>query len=125
MAMIEANIKGTDVPLVTDYPDEIYEKAVATYNNYLEWREQVKLNIVSVEEHLVYKDLWGVTPDIIAEINGKLSVMEVKCTKALHPEFLVQLAAQKLAWNDVHPTNPITGGFHVSRLLSPSNALRI
>tara|TARA_Y100000310_G_scaffold183432_1_gene183569 strand:+ start:691 stop:1455 length:765 start_codon:yes stop_codon:yes gene_type:complete len=116
MGMIEANLKGTKMPHIDDYTKEIYEKAWATHENYLEWTKQVGLKVVSVEEHLVYNDLWGVTPDIIAEVNGKLSVMEVKCTKAIHPEFLVQMAAQRMAWDSNYPTNPIAGGFHVLRL---------
>jgi len=38
-----------------------------------------------------------------------------KTSNAIYPDHIIQLAAYKVLWEENHPDQPITGGFHLCR----------
>ena len=92
--MVEAHIKGYEMPDMTKYPEDIADLASRAYRNYLEWEANVNLRIVETELSLVsnrYK--YGGTIDAIALVGMRLIVTDWKTSNGLYPDHLIQLAA--------------------------------
>lgn len=95
---------------------DVVTKAQKAYESYLLWEKQTKLKIVAQEMLLVsevYK--FGGTPDAVGEIDGKLCILDWKTGNALYRDALIQVAAYKALWEENHPDQLITGGFHICR----------
>jgi|SRR5689334_2414676 len=115
-AMIEADIKGRPLPRVEN-PD-IMSKAEAAYLNFLEWKGMVKFELLTMEVPCVSEGLqFGTTIDVLALVgeNKRRSVVEVKTSNAVYEDMLIQMAAQKCAWDECHPSEPIEE-FHLLKL---------
>lgn len=114
-AMIESDLKGKkfDDSLYAD--TELYSKAETAYINFLEWKERNQVQPIAIEPHLVSEiHQYGATPDYIGYINGKASLLDWK-TGGVYEDHLIQLAAYKVAWEEVHPDMPLDGGFNLIR----------
>ena len=134
--MIEYDIKGKDwfVDQTSDFLKkykEIIDKAETCYINFLDWKKQVKFEVIHSEIHLVSEIYqYGATPDCIAEINGKLSLFDWKTGSGVYPDMLIQLAAYKQVWEENCSTiadvgaeelktycgDPLLGGFYLLRI---------
>jgi hypothetical protein len=57
---------------------------------------------------------FGGTPDAVGRINGQLSLLDWKTSKAIYAEYLIQLAAYAHLWNS-NRGEQITGGIHCCR----------
>jgi hypothetical protein len=42
-------------------------------------------------------------------------LLDWKTSNAIYRDYLVQVAAYKWLWEEVHPDQPLTGGFHICR----------
>jgi hypothetical protein len=116
-AMIEANIK--DRPFIKDpkYSQEEIGKAETCLLNFLEWRKMVNLKTLTTEVNLVSEIYgYGATPDLIGVVIDKLSLIDWKSSSGLYPDYLIQLAAYKVAWEENNPDKPLEGGFHLLRI---------
>jgi hypothetical protein len=110
--LIECDLK-CDEPDVSQYPKESLDLAETSFLNYLQWRDSVHLEPIAIEPHLVSeKHQFGTTPDCIAKINGKPSVFEWK-SGGIYEDYLLQLAEQKVIWEENNPEILLTGGFHL------------
>lgn len=113
--MIEYEIKGKEVDL-TQFPMDVVEQAKQCYANWQEWKERNKFEPVESELSLVSeKHQYGGTIDIIAIINDKLSLVDIKTGKEVYEDHIIQLVAYKQLWDENFPENPLTGGFHIIR----------
>jgi len=103
-SMIEACIKKQPQPDISKVETDTLKKACQAYDNYLEWANQMKVELVTMEVPLV-SERWqaGTTCDVIALVAGKLSIVEIKTSNDVYAEMLVQCAFQVEAWNEVHP----------------------
>jgi hypothetical protein len=113
--LIESHLKQfpTDV---NGYPKSALHDGTVAYHNFLQWSEQFKFKPIAVEPHLVSeKYQLGGTPDVIAEVMGKLCVVDWK-TGRTYEDLFLQLAFYKIVWEENNPDLPITGGFHVLRI---------
>jgi len=110
--LIECDLKRED-PDVSKYPKETVDLAETSFLNYLEWRLSVDFEVIAVEPHLVSeKYQFGTTPDCIAKIKNKPSIFEWKAG-GIYEDYLLQLAEQKVIWEENNPNVLITGGFHL------------
>jgi len=83
---------------------------------FLEWWEQTNLKVYKQEIPLVSeKHRFGGTPDWILETSKGLAIGDIKTSKAIYADHLVQVAAYKTLWEENYPNEPITGGFHICR----------
>lgn len=109
-AMIEADIKNQPMPDMSKFSPEIVAKAETGFLNYLEWKLGTKLDLLTMETPVVSeKYQYGTTIDIIARTNGKTCIVEVKSSNAIYEEYLIQVSAQRQAWNENYPDKPIEG----------------
>ena len=110
---VEAFIRGQSFV----YPEEseIVQKARKAFGAFIEWAEQTQLKATHTEVSMISeKHKYGGTMDALL-ISGKRSVGDWKSSNALYPEYLVQIAAYGKLWEENHPDEPITGGYHLLR----------
>jgi len=99
-----------------EYTDKDVDLAENSFLNFLEWERQFKLEPVAIEPILINdRDGYGSTPDLVAYVLGKLSILDWKSGKFFESGFL-QFAANKTNWEYNYPDQPITGGFHLLRI---------
>jgi hypothetical protein len=123
--MVEASIRGNDpMEIADDLEKEIglgqttdYEQVMSAFSAFQEWFESNNFEILSQEEQFVSEThLYGGTPDAIAK-DGKnrIVILDWKTSDGVYAEYLYQLAAYRILWNEVHPEQPLTGGSHLCR----------
>jgi hypothetical protein len=114
-AMVEADIKGMklETPLA---PADVVQKAIAAFGAYQSWARSSKLVVIEQEMMLVSeKHRYGGTPDAIGELDGQLCLLDWKTSNSVYSDYLLQLAAYRILWEEKHPDRPLTGGFHLCR----------
>lgn len=118
-SMVEASIAGRapyEVPELKQLDDNGQLQAQSAFENYREWAAQSRLEIVAQEMQLVSeKYRFGGTPDAIGKIDGVLCLVDWKTSSGVYADFLLQLAAYRLLWEENNPDQPLTGGFHLCR----------
>ena len=113
--MVEASISGNEVPDLSKYPIGVVKQALQGHENYLKWADTTNMQITEQEIPLVSERYqFGGTPDAIM-VKGELALGDWKTSNGVYPDYLIQLAAYKVLWEENHPDRPITGGFHLCR----------
>ena len=114
--MKQAHLKGQDPHLVEkDFSKETVDKAHNVFLIFLEWMDQHKVEPIAVEESMVSEELQvGGTPDLVAKIDGYISIEDTKSSNDLYPENWIQVAAYGLIWNELHPDRSIER-YHINR----------
>jgi hypothetical protein len=102
-AMAEADVKGTPMPVrpgsPTEAEAETWTKAEAAYSAYRDWKESSKFRLILSEVSFVSNDLrFGGTLDAVAELNGRVCLVDFKTSNSMHPEHLIQMAAYRHLW---------------------------
>lgn len=115
-AAVEARIRGNSVEAVFSVAvDGVREAGQRAFAAFEEWATQTNLQVTQTEVSMISeKYRYGGTMDALL-ISGKRSVGDWKSSNALYPEYLVQVAAYGVLWEENHPDEPITGGYHLLR----------
>ncbi len=80
--------------------DEFIQKSLMSFER---WYEEIKPTVITKELFLYHKDLpWAGTPDIIATINGRLSIIDIKTGDYRKTHEIQQLMYMDL-WNLIFP----------------------
>ncbi|MFA5322707.1 MAG: PD-(D/E)XK nuclease family protein [Smithella sp.] len=114
--MVENFIRGTLAPMPE--LNEIDHKAVVSaYEAFQEWFDSNKFKVVAQEIQLVSEiHLYGGTPDAIAmDGKGRLCLLDWKTSNGVYQDYLFQLGAYRMLWNENNPDNQLTGGSHLCR----------
>jgi hypothetical protein len=91
-------------------------KAQQAFDMFLEWWEQTSLKVYKQEIPLVSEQYrFGGTPDWILETPKGLAIGDIKTSKGIYVDYLIQVAAYKQLWEENYPNEPITAGFHICR----------
>jgi hypothetical protein len=118
-AMVEVRINGGDpetAPELAELDDEGKDKARNAFGMYEKWAAMSNLEIVDQEMQLVSERYrFGGTPDAIGRVDGALCLVDWKTSNGVYADYLLQLAAYKLLWEEAHPDQPLNGGFHLCR----------
>lgn len=118
-AMVEVSIDGGNPETAAAYLElntEDQAKAANAYGMYKAWASQSRLEIIDQEMALVSeKHRFAGTPDAIGRIDGQLCLVDWKTSNGVYSDYLLQLAAYRLLWEENHPDQPLTGGFHLCR----------
>jgi hypothetical protein len=113
--MVEAWIHGGTYTPDDDVDPAVLMKAQGAFGAFLEWAHQTSLKVTHTEVAMVSEQhQFGGTLDAML-VNGKLALGDWKTSNALYADYLYQLAAYGLLWDEHHPDQPITGGFHLVR----------
>lgn len=120
--MIEAAILGRDAPPApTGTPPEVLQKAQNAFAQFLEWREQTRIEIVATERPYVSERLqFGGTVDAIGrDLKGRIVLLDWKTSGAVYSDMLIQLAAYALLLEECAP-EWTPQGFHLLRVAKES-----
>lgn len=112
--MVEADIRGWKFD-PTSYSTLALAMAKPAFASYFKWKEQTNLKPFQTETSLVSEKYeFGGTFDALLAGN-QLTLGDWKSSSGIYPDYLMQLAAYKVLWEEHNPAHPITGGFHLIR----------
>jgi hypothetical protein len=112
--MVEHDIYGQAFDLA-GYDESTITKAQGAFSAYKEWKEQTNLTIAEAEVPLLSRvHRFGGTLDAIL-VQGKLALGDWKTSNGIYADYLLQLSAYQILWEENFPDRPITGGFHLLR----------
>jgi hypothetical protein len=91
-------------------PPRIQDKAQWAFMAWEDWAKSVQLKPILIEQ-VVYSRRYGFagTLDLLAEIKGKLTVVDWKTGKAVYDEAHLQNAAYRVAIREMGHANPVAG----------------
>lgn len=96
-------------------PSEL-KKALTALEGFTEWISMSRAVVIATEVPLVSEaHLVGGTLDAVIQVNDKFYIGDWKTSNSLYADYLCQIAAYKLLWEENHPQYPIDGGFHLVR----------
>jgi hypothetical protein len=118
--MVEADLYGATFDS-SGCDAMVVANAEGAFKAYKEWRSQTNLEVVETETPLVSRVYrYGGTPDAMA-IKGELSLLDWKTSNGVYADYLLQLAAYQILWEENYPDRPIKGGFHLLRFSKPEH----
>jgi hypothetical protein len=93
--MVLCHLKN-EKPELKDYTSNQIDLAENCMISYLEWEKLHPLKPLVIEEPLVSEE-WGFggTPDLLAEMNGDICLIDFKTGKAIYDEYFYQLSAYR------------------------------
>lgn len=114
-AMIEAFIQGQD-PGAVEGEESLLEKARQGYQAFRLWLGQTRIEIKETEMALVSEEhRFGGTPDAVGcTPNGEYVLLDWKTSNRIYADYLIQLAAYQLLWEESHSMLPLKT-FHLLR----------
>ena len=83
----------------TAEPQVEREEALSAFVAFLEWVDTVQLEVMETEQR-VLGDFYAGTLDIKAKINGNITILDLKTSKAIYPEYRYQIAAYRATQTD-------------------------
>jgi len=120
--LIECHIKGIKPDIEGTYQtienrEESLKKANLGYKNFCEWVSMVDFKPFLSEKVCISEvHRYGTRIDCLAFIRKKLSIVDWKLTKDIYPDYLLQLAAHQVVWNELNPDKPLDGGMHILKI---------
>lgn len=116
--MVEAYLRKQDhMAILKSVPEEMATKALNAFQMFRDWKDQTRIEIITdfQEVSMVSEQYqYGGTPDAIGILDGKHILLDWKTSNAVYSDYLMQLAAYKLLWEENgHPE--INGGFYLCR----------
>ena len=102
-ALIEGHLTGEVMIDELEYAPKDFEKAEGAFMAYLEWENKHEPVVVATEVPLVSDEYrYGGTLDLVAKIDGVLTLVDFKTSKAMYPDHIIQLAAYQELWRETH-----------------------
>lgn len=97
------------------YSEATINLAKNAFASFLEWSKQTKLEIAAAEVSLISKaHRFGGTMDGVL-VQEKLSLADWKTAKGVYADYVLQLAAYGILWEENYPERPLLGGYHLCR----------
>ena len=114
-ALVEAHISGTEPPDLDNNP--VANQAMQGYQNYLTWEENSKIKILFQEVELVseFYQFGGCIDGIGLDSKENWIIIDWKTSSGIYVDALIQLGAYKILWDENHPPQKISGGYHLCR----------
>jgi len=103
---IEAHVKGQIErkkiePDLTEYSQDVIDKAETVFLAFLDWEKHNSLTYTASELPVVSERYrYGGMIDILAKKNGELWLIDPKSSKGIYPEFIVQVVAYEMAFQE-------------------------
>lgn len=103
---IEAHVKSyieakKIEPDLKEYSQDVIDKAETVFLAFLDWEKHNQLNYIASELPVVSERYrYGGTIDILATQDGELWLIDPKSSKGIYPEFIVQVVAYEIAFQE-------------------------
>jgi len=106
--MIEILVAGGD-PSTVEGSEEQMPKAVQALDAFRLWLETTKIEIIEQEMVLVSEQhRFGGTPDAVGQTpSGEYVLLDWKTSNRIYQDYLLQIAAYRLLWQEAHPDKPL------------------
>jgi genome maintenance exonuclease 1 len=118
-AIAEASLKGKPMPAPST------EEALRACNAFMDWRRQHEIKLITAEQILFSKQWWYAgTADIIAHVDGQVTIADIKTSSGIYPEMFMQIAAYTNALEEMRPEIKIQQ-WMIVRLDKKSGALEV
>lgn len=119
-SMVEEYIKGNDPQSALDavhLTKGDSDSVNSAFDAFLEWYDGNKFEVIAQEVQLVSeKYLYGGTPDAVArDSKGRICLLDWKTSNGVYSDYIVQLGAYRILWNENFPEQQLTGGSHLCR----------
>lgn len=102
-------------PFAFEGDPEVCARAKKAFGAFLEWAQQTRLEVTDTEVPLISeKYKFGGTLDAMM-IQGRRSLGDWKSSNGIYTEYLIQVAAYGILWEENRPLLPIEGGYHLLR----------
>lgn len=102
-------------PVVFTGDPDVCKKAEKAFGAFLEWADQTQLEITHTEIPLVSeKYKFGGTFDAML-VRNRRAMGDWKTSNKVYGEYLAQVAAYGILWEENFPDQPIDGGYHLLR----------
>lgn len=112
-AAVDAYIHGE--PFTWDLDNEVGKRAYTAYGAFLEWTQQTKFTVERTEVPLISERYrFGGTFDAVF-VSGKRAMADWKTSNRVYGDYLAQVAAYGLLWDENFPDKRIDGGYHLLR----------
>jgi len=114
--LVEAHLNKRELPeLVGD--EDVIAKARKAFDAFLSWEAAFGFEALYTEVSLASgKHKFGGTLDAIGKVRGsnQVCLFDWKSSNAIYADYLYQLAAYKILWNETYP-DTLVGGAHLCR----------
>jgi hypothetical protein len=117
-AMCDLDLKGRSDTEITKtlwdagLPRDDHDKAMRAFMQFRKWRLSCHVKPIALETSLVSElHQYGGTPDCVALIEGRVSLIEFKTSVKPYADHLVAMAAHAQLWNEANSDRPIEA-FH-------------
>lgn len=118
--MVEADIYGQPFD-ASAYDPALVAQATGAFHAYQEWKQQTQLEVAESEVTLLSAThRFGGTLDALL-VRGALSLGDWKTSNSIYADYLIQLGAYAILWDENFPDRPITGGYHLLRFSKVEN----
>lgn len=103
--------------LTKELSPEDYESVISAFTAFQEWFESNKFKVIEQEVQLISELYqYGGTPDAIAEDSkGRIVLLDWKTSDGVYADYLYQLGAYQVLWNENNADRPLSGGSHLCR----------
>lgn len=113
--MVEAWIHGGEMVVLPTDDEETAERAQTAFSAFRKWADQTKLKATHTEMPLVSERYrFGGTFDALL-VDGRRAMGDWKTSNGIYADYLAQIAAYAILWEEHYPDEPIDGGFHLLR----------
>lgn len=103
-----------DKTTITDR--DVIDRATTAIEGFVDWLEMTRAVVIATEVPLASKKhRFGGTLDAVLQVNDKLCIGDWKTSNSLYPDYLCQIAAYRILWEECYPEHLIDGGFHLIR----------
>ncbi len=116
--MAERYIKKIKTSDLTDTLSTVdLAQVLSSFHALEEWFESNKFKVIAQEIQLVSEVYqFGGTFDLVArDYKDRRCMIDFKTSDGVYQEYLAQIAAYRLLWNENYPDQPLTGGSHLCR----------
>jgi len=92
-----------------EYSPMTMEVAEKAFNAYLHWERNANIEYIRAELQLVSDEhKYGGTIDIVAKLNGKITIMDLKTSKGVYPDHIIQIGAYRNLYEEKFEERPET-----------------
>jgi len=107
-SFVEHYLKGRPLPSFPNAPDAHVTQAMASFENFKSWFNNLDFHLIVAEYPLVSLFLAvGGTIDLVALVNGFITLVDLKTSNGVYDDHKAQVAAYAAMWEERFPLYPI------------------
>jgi hypothetical protein len=107
--LIQNHGTGVGVEIDAETPQDMIDAAFEAYRAFKRWYRENDVAIMQTEQAIVCpRYLFGGTLDAVGQVSGRFCLPDYKTSKAVYPEYVLQVAAYRYLWNTYRAQGELT-----------------